>query len=156
MGIDTKRTVIGGVTYDLTTFGTKQSQAVLLRLARILGPAAAEVLSKGLDGVSQALSLAMNAATDQDLDFITDALAKRTKVVMIATTDAGPREVPTDLSAMYDSHFAGRLDEWVVWLGWGIRENFASFFNGKTFGEIVARLQKADTSRSKSPPISTG
>lgn len=151
MGIEKRREKIGDHTYETVTLGTKQGQKILLRLFRILGPAAAEVLAQGPSGIGKALSLASSGTTDTDLDFVTETFAGVTKVLIVATTTAGTREIPTELSRVYDGHFAGRWDEWALWIGWVVRENFASFFGGKALEELAAQFTKDQASESGSP-----
>jgi hypothetical protein len=152
MGISTERNLIGDQTYEITTFGAKLGQKVLLRLFKVLGPMAAEIISKGAEGIGSGLALAATAATDQDLEFITDALAANTTVMLIATGQNGSGEVPVSLAKIYDGHFAGRLDAWALWLGWGIKVNFASFFEGKAIGKIAEQF-KAKPSTSESQKV---
>jgi hypothetical protein len=141
MGVEKRKTEFGNHVYEMTTLGTKIGQKVLLRLFRILGPAAAEVLSKGEEGIGSALSLASNSTTDADLDFVTETMAAQCTVRIPLTTQAGPGHTdPVDLSKVYDGHFAGRWDEWALWIGWCVRENFGSFFEGKALEMLAARV----------------
>jgi hypothetical protein len=86
MGVEKRKTEFGNHVYEMTTLGTKIGQKVLLRLFRILGPAAAEVLSKGEEGIGSALSLASNSTTDADLDFVTETMAAQCTVRIPLTT----------------------------------------------------------------------
>jgi hypothetical protein len=150
MGVSKERTTIGDTTYEIQTFGTKKGQAVLLRLFKTLGPAAAEITSRGFDGIGQALVLASTNTSDADLTFVLDSLAEQTTVYLPTTTTAGSGAVGIKLSDLYDNHFAGRWDEWALWIGWGVRVNFQSFFSGKAFGAILEKFAQA-ASESESP-----
>lgn len=153
MGITSEQSTIGEHGYEITTFGAKKGQAVLLRLFKVLGPAAAEIASKGAEGIGSALALAAGGIADADLDFVLEALAQNTKVTLIAHGTAGAQGVPVDLSKIYDGHFAGRWDEWALWIGWGVQVNFASFFGGKALAKLLAKVQPppAKGSGSESP-----
>lgn len=152
MGIEKRRETIGDFKYELTTLGAKSGQKVLLRLFRILGPAAASILSNGAQGIGNALTLASGATTDADLEFITNILAENCQLVLTATGNNGATgEVPTDLAKMYDSHFAGRWSDWAMWIGWGVRTNFESFFAGKALESLVAQFKAETASGSESP-----
>ncbi len=151
MGISIHREKIGECSYEMTTLGAKSGQKVLLRLFRILGPAAAEVLGKGSEGIGSALALASGAASDVDLEFVTNILAENCKVILTATGKNGATaEIPTDLSNMYDSHFAGRWADWAMWIGWGVRTNFESFFSGKVLENLAAQVRAGTASGSES------
>ena len=152
MGIEKRKVTIGDHTYELTLFGAKQGQRILRILFRILGAATAEVLTKGSDGIGPAIAMASAALSDQDMDLLTESFAEKTQVIYALATQAGAQPAPIPLTTNYDEHFALRYDEWALWLGWCVRENFTSFFDGKAAKGIVAKLQGLGPSGSKSPP----
>lgn len=157
MGIEKHKHNISGHTYLLTTFGAKQGQRVLLRLAKILGPAAAEIVTKGDEGAPAAIQMALSAAAEEDFDYITDAFAESCSLVLTLTTAAGSRDAdPVPLKGMYDTHFAGRYYDLGSWLFWCIERNFADFFGDKGIGALVKRRQVEQASPSASPQAPIG
>lgn len=156
MGIEKRTTTIDGHTYTLTLFGAKEGQRVLLRLAKILGPAAAEIVTRGDEGAAAAIQMALGTAADADLEFLTDSFCARCDLVYTMTTGAGPRPTPTPLKTQYDEHFAQRYMALGEWLFWCIQENFADFFGDKGIGGFVKKRQAELASQSTSPPTQTG
>jgi hypothetical protein len=137
MGIETRTTEIQGHKYELTLFGAKQGQRVLVRLGKCLGPAAAALLEKGsAGGVADAIRQFVHSLGEDDLDYLTEQFAGSCNVVLVMTTKAGPKENPQPLSKLYDHHFARRYPAMLAWLGWCISENYASFFDGQGLGAL--------------------
>jgi hypothetical protein len=135
MSIERLTKQIDNTTFELTTWGAKDQQHVLVRLLKVLGPAFGTLTMQAAD-VEKAIAAATAALSDADLDYIDSKLAGATKVCLQAQTTSGTREMWVPLTGQYDALFAGHLDLWLAWLAWGLQANFASFFSGKLAGHL--------------------
>lgn len=129
MSVETRTQEIQGHTYELTLFGAKVGQRVWLRLAKCLGPGAAELLTRGSEGVGPAVAAFLAGVGEDDLDFLTASFAGNCKLVLTMTTKVGPKPNAIPLAGQYDQHFAQRYPALFAWLAWAIKENYASFFD---------------------------
>lgn len=154
MTVETRETEIGGHKYELTLYGTREGQRVLFRLFKILGPAAAQLLSQGRQGIAPAITSVVQSASQADLDYLIDEFASKTKVVLTAQTDAGDKPVKVDLKGRYDQEFGRRYGDALAWLIWAITENYSDFL-GDWVKDLFARKSLV-RSGSKSPQGSTG
>jgi hypothetical protein len=148
-----EKKVIGGVRYGMEPLGGLTGQLVLLRLARPWALILEAAAAKGIDNASLeqlvssgGLSKALGAISDADLTFITEKLAEKT--TLFVPDGKVVREWP--LASQYDSHFAGRYQEMLEWLLWGIKLN-------RLFVRAPSRASEAaGASASESPTASTG
>lgn len=155
MSVEIRTTEIQGHKYELTLFGAKQGQRVLVRLGKCLGPAAAAILEKGSKGgIPEAIRLFVQSLAPEDLDFLTDQFAGSCKLILMMTTAAGPQPNPQPLANLYDHHFARRYPAMFTWLAWCISENYSSFFGDQGIGALSALVP--DLSKFRSPKDSTG
>lgn len=117
--LETKNKQIGANEYQVTQLGAIQGRKVLARLARVIGPAIAEV---GTGGVTAALAKAAEGLTDADVDYFCETFAPMTHVRM-------PDGKTPKLSQIFDFHFAANYLELTKWLGFCLEVNFGSFFD---------------------------
>lgn len=143
MRADTK--TIGEHSYKVTQFGAKKGRSVLFQLSKMLGPA----LGALTDGdLPQAMAAFARTANENDFDSLCDAFAGST-VVMVSQrlSDGGTREVPFPLSQIFDTHFAGRYGEMLLWLAFSIEVNFSDFLSeGGPLAMAMGSLKKAPAS----------
>lgn len=138
--LQTEIKVIGPCSYELEPMPAGKALAVGRRLARGLGPALAKLASLDtkkidLNAVGEAVQLVFEGLSEDDVNAINRELAAYTTV----TLEDGRR---VKLSAIFDAHFQGHLDEWVEWIRASVLLNFAPLF--KSLGAAVG-LREAKT-----------
>lgn len=112
--IKSERRQIGEFTYELTQFGAREGREILALLVRVLGPGLAEL------GADQSPAVAMGRVaagiTGQDFATLTDAVARKTKLILTAQFNGSQGTTalePFDLAPRFDEHFAGRYGEMI-------------------------------------------
>lgn len=139
---------IGATTYTITQLGAKQGRSVMVRLFRILGPAAAG-LTSGEDieaRLGNALTALARSASEDDFNALCDTFAAATKIRKTTETNAGPGHIDVPLTPDFDNHFAGRYAELLQWFGACIEVNFASFFDGAGGAKAFLEMLRKGTS----------
>lgn len=170
MATETKTKEIDGTTYKLEILGALEGQRVALKVIKLLAPVAGAVLSGGdldLHGkdpqvikvmamaadaealLGRALTALGEAVSEDDFAAICSVFAKRTRIVRMAETKAGPQPVEVSLADCYDQHFSRRYRALTTWLVWCIQENFADFFGSGLSGVF---RRKGDPVESESAP----
>jgi|SRR6185436_16957014 len=120
MSLTVETKTIGEHTYEVTQLGALVGRKVLFRLGKLLGP-----LMAGGDNPA-AVAGATASLQDADFDWLCDVFAGSTKLIQQSTN--GPIKIA--LGGVFDSHFAGRYDAMIQWLGTCVQVNFASFLAG--------------------------
>ncbi len=115
---------VGGHSYTTTPLDAVRGRRVFMRLARIVGPAFAQ-LNAGQDEASQARAFgeAIKNLSEDDLDYFCDVFAE-------ATTVSGGNygsKAPV-LKDVFPLHFTANYGEMTVWLVFCMKVNFGSFF----------------------------
>lgn len=152
MAIDTRKTTIAGHEYELTVFAQKQGQGVLIRLFKVFGPAAGELMSKGSQGVGAAFR-AFADIDERDLMYLIDVFAEKTKLYMPTISAAGEGGVWVPLKTQYDAHFGQRYGDSLTWLIWAIKENFSSFLSGQGLESLKALFPEVFKSKPQKDSI---
>lgn len=132
---DEKSQTIDGDLYEMTLFGATQGYRLFHRLFRMFGPSFGRLVDAMADksgiqdvdlsgeaAVSVLKSLAVDVS-EADLDHIIEALKKQTHVGANGTSKTIP------LSGVFELHFSGRMGSMFRWLAWGLRVQYASFFD---------------------------
>ena len=164
MALEVKEKRIGAHLYRVTQLPAKKGRALLVRLTKLLGPGLAAAFGDlGRDkastaeaaiasGIGQGLYELAERLSESEVGSILDELAVFTTVVLDAERE--PR-----LSDVFDDHFAGRYDEMLLWAGFCLEVNYASFFDGSGgSGGLLRRaltLLQASTSPSTSKTAGT-
>lgn len=145
MALQPQDKTIGGSTYRVTPLVATQGRAVFVRLAKMLGSAAAGGGEKG--NLYESLARVLENLNETDLAFISDAFARQTQLQM--------ERGWVQLSDAFDLHFAQRYLEMFQWLAFCLEVNYSGFFRGigADVGEGLAALV---SSRSSSPKGVTG
>lgn len=125
MSLDGAEETIEGQRVRVAMLGARQARALLLRLAKVLGPVAAHIEDGKLDGVTMLAALSTNAS-DADLEFVCDALGK---VSQIEQEPGSDRWVFLTLERQ-DTIFKGRMRAMFGWLGFALKVQFSDFFGG--------------------------
>lgn len=156
--VQAQKRKIGDYSYRVTPLGVGKGKALLVRLARAMGPAlAAAVDGIGSGGGSLAklpagvlapgireLAASLN---EEDLDYAVEVLAE--------TTEVSSGGEWAELDKLVEFHFRGAYDELLQWLWFSLEVNYGSF---RRFLSTLAALGAAqpgaagpDTSPSRSP-----
>lgn len=147
--IESKKKRIGKHEYDVTQFGSSMGRKVLVKLLRLVGPAAAEAFSSGKgDRGGAAIAALASAMNEEDFEEIYDAFAKASRV------EVAPNKWPL-VSDVGELHFAGNYAEMLGWLAFGLEVNYANFFGGLGI-KGIADAADAMASASESPTVSIG
>jgi len=166
--ITTEQKQIGEWHYETTQLGSKDGRRLLVRLYKLLGPAAAEFLAgledkdggKGgaqirnlgdvkTDAIADAVTELAARITEDELDHVVDTLAKKTRVSQNGTSGWQP------LVEQSEMIWAGNYTEMFKWLAFALGVNYSGFTGG--LGNLSAFVsQAAQGSQSKSPNQSTG
>ena len=137
MSDERNSTVIDGDRYEMTLFGATQGYRLFHRLFKMFGPSFGHLVDamSGDKGASiRDVNLASDAAVsalkrlvddvhEADLDHLIDALRKQTHVA----AGGGQNSIP--LAGVFEVHFQGRMGTMFKWLAWGLRVQYASFFD---------------------------
>lgn len=158
MALQTKTVPINGRTYEITQLPYTKGKSVLLRLLKILGPSVGaalerfpalkekELASLQVGEIAGALSAALERLTadlsEEDFDFVADALAEYTHLLQ----DGKKLKLKNEREFL----FAGNYLEMFQWLTAAIRHNFLGFFDGRdAIAEALARAEALGASRSR-------
>lgn len=107
--------LIGEFRYIVTPLTARKSAHVFTRLAKILAAV--------MDSEEGSSSKALAEIDDDTVDYLIDAFAPTTSVVLSDTRSP-------QLNTIFDVHFQGRAKEMFEWLGFCIKVNYADFFGG--------------------------
>ena len=153
--LDSEKTTINSVGYQVTKLPYKASKRVLLRLYKALGPALGQGLADALAGPSGLRSVlgteigpALGAAVrtlaetlaEDDFDFVVEALAEYTQI-----SKSEGKWLP--LKQEMEFHFAGNMPELFQWLAFALRVNYGGFFDGKGLGALLTPTNAASPSQ---------
>jgi hypothetical protein len=119
-GIVAKTKSIGAHDYTVEPHGAIKGRAILLRLAKVVGPALSGVTK---DNWGDKLSQLFGNLSEDDLTFFCNEFAAKT---MVSTPDGGQLL----LSKVFDVHFQDAYLELLQWLGFCVEVNFGGFFRG--------------------------
>lgn len=155
MTIEMQETVIDGHTYRMTQLGATKGYKLFHRLVKALGPSighfVSAVVAKGdeasirdvditSDDFLQGIKSLTSGFSEHDLDHIVSELKSQTEVSVDDTNKM------ISLSPVFELHFRGRLGSMFRWLGWGLKVQFADFFDAfasMTLPSVGARSQAA-------------
>lgn len=145
--IEIKSKEIAGFKYEVTQLGAKKGRAVLIRLAKVIGPAISALVSADdfESAAGPALTNLCSQLNEDDFAYISDTMADCTKLVQIATTSDGQKEIKTALSSLFDDHFRGRYLPMMQWLVFTLEVNFLDFLGGQSLASLGGLI------RAKSP-----
>lgn len=140
--IATRDKLINGHTYSVTQFPARHAFMLKARLAKLLGPALAEILAS-LNGVSKESIL----SADIDLSAISAALNKLLGAVdeqstmdlilkLLSCTRMDGKEITEQL---FDIEFAGNLSDVYKVLAFVIEVNYGDFFGSNGIGNLIGR-----------------
>lgn len=139
-------TEINGTTYKVTQVGAKVGRRIMLKLASALGAATTKPGAEAIEAAIQAID-------PDDFDFLCDAFAANTKIVLNTVTAKGPGQIEQPLSGVFDSHFAGNYVAMIKWLAFCFKLNFADFFDGAA--SIVQSLAAPKNAENSEPPTAS-
>lgn len=133
---ETLTKAIGKYTYKVTQLGAKKGRQASFRLLKMLGPVAkAFTKTEGLDVETltvNAIAQMAAEADSNDFEFLCDALAETSSVLMPMVMNGESKTLDQALGPIFDDHFAGNYGEMVLWLAFAIQVNFTSFLDVKT------------------------
>lgn len=135
---DKRRHKIGQHEYELTLFGARQGQRVLMRLLKCLAPGGVQAVTGNPYG---AIASLFDRISDADLDFFVDAFGERTKILVPTESKAGQGTIEIPLLAQYDVHFARRYGDAIAWLVWAALENYSDFLGDVQSGALGSQFQ---------------
>lgn len=148
MGIKTERREIGTATYIVTQFGGLKGRSVLFRLSKIIGPIVAGGIAGGKDAtdieramlqmVGSGIAGYVEHAKEEDFIYLCETFAAITKVEQ--RLESG-ESIKVQLGDVFDSHFAGKYGEMLLWLAFAVEVNFANFL-GEIEKELTGALAK--------------
>lgn len=118
MGIESQTKKIGEFTFEVLPLGAKMADKVLLKIAKSVGPLF--LLVAGGGGIEGAAD-AVRGLSDDDFEFVRDALAGSTNVHLEAGKSPRLRDV-------YDVLLQGMTSERLEWLEFALEVNFGGFF----------------------------
>lgn len=155
--IETKEKEIDGSVYRVTQLGSKAARRVFLRLSKLIVPALAQSI-KGTENIPAILESLVQHLSDDDVDFVCEALASVTKVVDIGTNSKGDKfDSVNNLDKCFEEQFRGKTLQQFQWLAWAIEVNFADFLAESGLkSAMINGAANLMNSASKSPPKSTG
>jgi hypothetical protein len=147
---------IDGVVYRVTPLPAGKGLKVMQRIAKVLGPVLTSGATAGAGSVEDAVVRELGAVagrlSDDDLEFVSRALAE-------STTFANGHGAQVQLGQCFDLHFAGEYERLLPWMAFALGVNFAPFFKrlgarlGRAGGSAGAAGAPSD---SNSPPASSG
>jgi hypothetical protein len=153
---ETRTKEIDGHTYTLELFGAKEGQKVFFRLVTFLGPTLGAAAGQGWKNIGPALETFARSATPEQFESLIDCFAVKTTLTLIAKTKGGDKPITTQLSKVYDTHFARRYKALFSWLLWAVQENFESFLGSGEDGGLLDILGLVKVSQSNVPKESIG
>jgi len=130
MAREQRSTTIDGVWFEVTQLGFSDGRKVFVRLSKLLGPSIAALADKAPSlaalassrGLSDAVTRALGALEDEDLEWLTSVVAKGARYSL----DGGTKRPMLDAGAR-EELFSGRITLWGKWLFWALSENFGDF-----------------------------
>lgn len=148
MALEKQTRQIGEYSYEVTQFGAKLGNRVLMKVVKSIAPLLVAAASAGTlkdldtDGVTSALA----SLSETDFDWIVEQCAASTDVIM------GERS--PGLKTIFDIHFAGKYLDELAWLAFVLEVNFGPFFQDmkRKLASAGAKVPSASTS----PTTSTG
>lgn len=128
---------IGDHSYTTTQLDAVRGRRVFMRLARIVGPAFAEMGgSQDETGLARAFGVAIKNLSEDDLDYFCDVFADATTV----TGGKYGAKAPL-LKDVFSLHFAANYGDMTAWLVFCMKVNFGSFFGSAA--QLVGRAGAA-------------
>lgn len=126
MALKVEEKKIGEDIYVVTQLGAQKGRKVLFRLSRILGPVSAGLFTGGLsqNSLIQAAGQWAEHASEEDFDYFCETFSGNT---MIKQTLSNGEAITKPLN--FDTHFAGKYGDMVVWLTFCIKVNFNDFLS---------------------------
>lgn len=131
---------VGDHTYRVSHLKTSKAQQMLVELLKLLGPALAALAgSSSVEAIDpkklaesklnpeflgRAIQELAGRVDNAKVSWIVEQLRDATEVQLEA--DGGDKWVK--LAPIYELHFPGRMREWVGWLQFALRVQFADFF----------------------------
>lgn len=158
--ITTDKKEIDGYTYEVTQLGNKKGRRLMVRLFKLVGPAAAEFLAAlgGKDGkdmksigdlstesLANAVADFADRITEDELDHIVETLAAKTRV-----NQAGGGAMADLSSDVQDQLWAGSNTTMFKWLAFALEHNYRDFFGGLgSLGALFSRAEAGSPSPSQ-------
>ena len=150
--LKTQSKTIGSATYKVTSLGASQGRALLVRLAKTLGPSAEMLLSGRAS--AWALAALLERLTDDDLTYACQVLGATTQLEAVPG-----RSVQLTLENQ-EIHFSGAYWEMFQWLSFALEVNFAGPLGSwaNVLAAVRARIEEARKAEeeSRSQKDSTG
>jgi hypothetical protein len=117
---------IRGHVYLVKPLGAKIGNRVLMRLGKAVLSAMADAQSlTTLEGAVSAISALLSTLSEQDMEFVINALAEETLVCK----EGEEEHTRVTLKNIFDSHFAGEYGKQAEWLAFALEVNF-DFLDG--------------------------
>ncbi len=125
MTVETKQVEIDGHTYAIKQLGALESDAVFIRLVRLLGNGIGGLAKDGLENMFvNAGALITAGANPEDLTFVRDHMIKS-----VYWLNPQLKNQPRSLEKLYDAHFRGRTIARFQLLGAALKHNYADFLD---------------------------
>ena len=142
----TIETVVGGITYQVTTFNAVKGLKFLQKLLKVVGPSLGELIAASQDDEKSGITIEEEALSKiigmlvENMDHVdmSDLIADMFQSV---TINGQP--------IAFSQHFAGNYGHLVAVLGTIVKENYSSFFDGSGFGGLQEVMP---TAALQSPP----
>lgn len=147
MALESQSRQIGEFSYEVTQFGAKLGNRVLLKVVKSVAPlfmaaaAAGNLKDIDVEGVTSAIA----GISEDDFEWLVEQFAGATSVQV---GDQAP-----SLKKVYDLHFAGRYLDELAWLSFAIEVNYGPFFQDMK-RKAAARLGKDAAAKGPSPSTS--
>lgn len=147
MALEKQTRTIGEFTYEVTQFGAKIGNRVLLKVVKSIAPifmaaaAAGQLKSLDVDGIAAAIA----GISEDEFEWLVEAFA--------GATDVQVGDTAPSLKRVYDLHFAGKYSDELAWLAFAIEVNYGPFFQDMK-RKAADRLAKSEVAKAPSPSTS--
>lgn len=147
MALEKQSRQIGEFSYEVTQFGAKLGNRVLLKVVKSVAPlfmaaaAAGNLKDIDVNGIASAIA----GVSEDDFEWLVEQFA--------GATDVQIGEQTPSLKKVLDVHFAGKYLEELEWLAFAIEVNYGPFFQDMK-RKAAARLGKDGLPRVPSPSTS--
>lgn len=147
MALEKQTRQIGEFSYEVTQFGAKVGNRVLLKVVKSLAPlfmaaaAAGNIKDIDVEGVASAIA----GISEDEFEWLVEQFASATEVQI-------GEQTPT-LKKVYDLHFAGKYLDELAWLAFAIEVNYGPFFQDMK-RKAGARFAKDGAPKEPSPSTS--
>lgn len=149
MALQTQDRTLGETTFRVTQVPGMDSIGLLARISKLLGPTFAELvrgekslqklMDEDVSGLGGAIAAFFMDLDPAELQALCAEFAKHCQIKV------GEGYVPLE-GTFFDTTFAGRMDLLLLWLGFCVQVNYASFFNAVV--SLVASASAASPTES--------